>query len=339
MKILSIETSCDETSAAVIENSTVLSNIISSQYFHKNYGGVVPELASRAHLKYIKQIVEQAINNSNVNIKEIQAIAVTSEPGLAGSLLVGANFAKGLSIKYNIPIVPVNHIEGHLYSGNLQNNNLQFPYVSLVVSGGHTLLFFVESYNKYKILGSTIDDAAGEAFDKIAKMFGLDYPGGPEIDKYAKIGNSKKYNFPRSMIHSGDFNFSFSGLKTSIRYFLKKEFPNDITEIELPDLCASAQQAIVDVLVSKTINAAKQNTVSNIVIGGGVSANSKLRIDLESEANKINISIVAPALNYCMDNAAMIGFIAEKKLSDINSNNLYHNLMFTVSANALRATR
>jgi N6-L-threonylcarbamoyladenine synthase len=338
MKILAIESSCDETSAAVISNSTTLSNIISSQQFHGKFGGVVPELASRAHLKIISHVTAKALEDAKTDINDINAIAVTSEPGLVGSLVVGANFAKGLAIKYNLPIIPVNHIEGHLYSGCLTNPALDFSFVTLVVSGGHTSLFFVESYSKYSVLGSTIDDAAGEAFDKTAKLMGLEYPGGPLIDKIAKSGNPKKYDFPRSMIKSGSYDFSFSGLKTSVRYFIDREFPGGVPESARPDLCASVQEAIVDVLVSKTIDSAVTKNARNIVIAGGVSANSRLRTKMREAAEKYEMGMIAPEMNVCMDNAAMIGFIAEKKFAEADEQQ-FRNLTFTVDPSALRSPR
>lgn len=337
MRILAIESSCDETSAAVIENSQVLSNVISSQYFHGKYGGVVPELASRAHLKIVSGITQDALDKAQSDMNSISAIAVTAEPGLIGSLIVGSNFAKGLAIKYNKPIVPVNHIEGHIFSGFLQEENVDFPFVNLVVSGGHTAIFLVESFNDYKIIGLTRDDAAGEAFDKIAKMIGLTYPGGPLVDKFAKTGNPKAFDFPRSMMHSNDFDFSFSGLKTSVRYFVKKTFPDGIPEDVIPDLCASVQTAIVDVLVHKTIKAAKFYKSKAVVVSGGVSANSQLRAHMTEEGNKRGMSVVVPQMGFCMDNAAMIGYIAEKKLAETDKR--FNDLTFTVSANALRSRK
>jgi len=337
MIILAIESSCDETSAAVVKNSQILSNIISSQYFHKNYGGVVPELASRAHLQTISQITEQALTDAEMTMGDIEAIAVTKEPGLIGSLIVGSNFAKGLALRYNLPIVPVNHIEGHLYSGNI-NESFGFPFISLVVSGGHTALFLVKSYNSYEILGLTKDDAAGEAFDKIAKLMGLPYPGGPEIDKLAKLGNSNTYDFPRSMMHSNDFDFSFSGLKTSVRYFINREFPEAVPKEDIPDICASVQAAITDVLVHKAIRAARASNVQSIVIAGGVSANSELRNKMETKSAKYGIKSYAPEMAYCMDNAAMIGFLAEQKLIESGKDSFF-DLGFVVNARALRARK
>ncbi|MBI5326456.1 MAG: tRNA (adenosine(37)-N6)-threonylcarbamoyltransferase complex transferase subunit TsaD [Ignavibacteriae bacterium] len=336
MNILAIESSCDETAASVISNSQVLSNIISSQHFHSKYGGVIPELASRAHLEAISIVVRDALDKAEKKIEEINAIAVTTEPGLIGSLIVGSNFAKGLSIKYNLPIVPTNHIEGHLYSGNIVDESIEFPYIALVVSGGHTALFKVESYSMYTMLGSTVDDASGEAFDKIGTMIGLPYPAGPEIDKLSKAGNPRAYNFPRAMLHSGNYNFSFSGLKTSIRYFLEKNFPDGLPEDKLPDVCASVQEAIIDVLVKKSIDASVEYNVKHLIIAGGVSANSCLRKRATDLAKLQGIKVVVLNPEYCIDNAAMIGFIAEKRLLE-NGPDAYRDLSFKVNASALRA--
>ena len=335
--ILAIESSCDETSAAVVNKSEVLSNIISSQYFHSKYGGVVPELASRAHLKSISDISMEALVKANCSINDIEAVAVTNQPGLAGSLLVGTNFAKGLSLKYNLPVVPVNHIEGHLFSGCLQDSTLEFPFISLVVSGGHTAIFYVKSYNEYDIIGLTKDDAAGEAFDKIAKLMGLPYPGGPIVDKLASTGNPKAYSFPRPMLHDDNFDFSFSGLKTSVRYFIHKNLGGEIGDDIINDLAASVQEAIVEVLTVKTIKAARKFKVKSIVIAGGVSSNSGLRNKLSEEAAKFGIKMIAPELTYCVDNAAMIGFIGELKFRENPDN--YSNLDFVVNSNAMRAKK
>lgn len=354
MNILAIESSCDETSIAILKDNVVLSNVVATQYFHAKYGGVIPELAAREHLSTINQITNESLKKANLTINEIDSVAVTSEPGLVGALLVGSNFAKGLAIKYNIPITPINHIEGHLYSGHLQDDTLGFPCISMVVSGGHTSIFLVDDFENYKVIGSTIDDAAGEAFDKIAKMLGLDYPGGVLIDKLSKKGNSNRFDFPRSMYHTNDYNFSFSGLKTSVRYFLQKNYKTkDDNKIDLNnpklkddinDIAASAQEAIVDVLVHKLIKACENYKIANLTISGGVSANSKLREKLLIETNKRNIKLVIPDITYCIDNAAMIGFIAyqkqKTKLSQ-NSNNVMNlkneSLKFTVNSFAIRA--
>ncbi|MDQ1266645.1 MAG: tRNA N6-adenosine threonylcarbamoyltransferase [Bacteroidota bacterium] len=336
MNILAIESSCDETSVAVLIDSEVRSNVISSQLFHNKFGGVVPELASRAHIRHISSIMSESLIQAGKTIADIEALAVTSEPGLVGSLIVGSSFAKGLSLRYRLPIVPVNHIEGHLYSGKLENQSLEFPFISLVVSGGHTALFLVFSFNSYKILGLTRDDAAGEAFDKIATLLGLGYPGGPEIERLALSGNKNKYNFPRGMINSENSDFSFSGLKTSVRYFLNNNYKAGIPGELLPDMAASAQAAIVEVLVSKTIAAAKSNAVGDIVISGGVSANLTLRQDMVKAASLHGIKVTAPQMTYCMDNAAMIGYIAEKKLIEGGSES-FTDLSFIVNPTALRS--
>ena len=338
MKILAIESSCDETAVALVDNNAVVSNVIYTQEIHKKYGGVVPELASRAHIDKISLLTKECLETSQNEFESIDAIAVTSEPGLMGALIVGSSFAKGLSIKYNLPIIPINHIEGHIYSGCIEDETLEFPFISLVVSGGHTSLFLVRSFNDYETIGMTKDDAAGEAFDKIAKLLGLSYPGGPLIDKFAKEGNPYKYDFPRSMINSDNFDFSFSGLKTSVRYFVQKNFELPLKEDEIPDLCASVQQAIVDVLVSKTISASKKYGINNIVIGGGVSANSLLRSEFKKHENE-NYKIVLPNMEYCIDNAAMIGFLANKKLETKSNLEEYYNLEFRVSSRPSRAAR
>lgn len=336
MKILAIESSCDETSIAIIENSDIKSNVISSQYFHTKYGGVIPELASRAHLRTITEVYHQALSDANTNIKEIEAVAVTNQPGLLGSLVVGINFAKGLSLAHNLPIVPINHIEGHIYSGYLQDSSCGFPSIALVVSGGHTALFYVESYNKYEIIGLTRDDAAGEAFDKISKLMNLGYPGGPIIDRLAKEGNPNYIEFPRSMINSNDFDFSFSGLKTSFRYHIQKNYPIGLSEQNKRDLAASVQSAIVDVLVAKTVKAAKQYNVEYVIVAGGVSANSQLKSQMTNELEKIGKRAVLPSIKLSMDNAAMIGFLAEKKILEQGKDSFY-DLTFVANANSLRA--
>jgi len=334
MITLAIESSCDETSIAVLENMNVKVNLISTQYFHSKYGGVVPELASRAHLKTIALLYKDALASSSLNESDIDLIAVTQSPGLIGSLLVGLNFAKGLSIKLKKPLIPVNHIEGHIFSSIIENQNFNFPFICLVVSGGHTLIYKVESFFDYEILGSTIDDAAGEAFDKTAKLMGLPYPGGPELDKLAQFGNPKFHNFPRSMINSGDLNFSFSGLKTSVRYFIAKNYPNGIPENIKQDLASSIQSAIVEILVIKTMKAAQLNNINKIAVVGGVSANSLLRKSFVDECNKFDIELSIPKLEYCIDNAAMIGFLGFNKF--VNSNNFKSNLSIRANPNAIR---
>lgn len=336
MRILAIESSCDETSIAIIEDLEVKSNVISSQYFHTKYGGVIPELASRSHLRTIPEVYRQALIESKLSINDIEAIAVTNQPGLLGSLVVGINFAKGLAISHNLPIVPINHIDGHIYSGYLQDPSCGFPAIALIVSGGHTALFYVKSFSDYEIIGLTRDDAAGEAFDKISKLMNLGYPGGPIIDRLAKQGNPHYVEFPRSMINSDDFDFSFSGLKTSFRYFIQKNFPNGLTEQNKRDLAASVQSAIVDVLVAKTVKAAKQYNVRYVIVAGGVSANSRLKAQMTTEMEKIKVKSVIPTIKFSMDNAAMIGFLAEKKIEQFGKD-CFHDLTFVANANALRA--
>jgi len=336
MRILAIESSCDETSVAVVENSEIKSNVISSQYFHSKFGGVIPELASRTHLQTITEVYRQALMEASLTINDIDAIAVTNQPGLLGSLVVGINFAKGLALAHNLPIIPINHIEGHIYSGYLQDPSCGFPAISLVVSGGHTALFYVKSFNEYEIIGLTRDDAAGEAFDKISKLMNLGYPGGPIIDRLAKEGNPRFVEFPRSMINSNDFDFSFSGLKTSFRYFIQKNFPHGLTEQNKRDLAASVQTAIVDVLVAKTLKAAKQFQVDYVIVAGGVSANSQLKAQMTTELEKLGIKAIFPNIKLSMDNAAMIGFLAEKKIEELGTNS-FRDFTFVANANALRA--
>ncbi len=337
MRILGIETSCDETSSAVVDDGAVLSNIISSQVLHNLYGGVVPEIASRIHTQIISRVVQEALEQSLTKINEIEGIAVTYQPGLIGSLVVGTNFAKGLAIRFGIPLIPIDHIEGHIYSGFLEGEKLDFPFVTLVVSGGHTTLYFVKSVIEYEVIGATRDDAAGEAFDKIAKMLGLGYPGGPLIDKLSKEGDPARYRFPRGLLKSDDFDFSFSGLKTSVRYFLQKEFKGrNLTDKELRDICASAQNAIVEVLVSKSIKALNRFSCKALVIAGGVSANSLLRKKLKEEADKNNFCVIIPKMNYCMDNAAMIAYLGEWKLK-LSTSGQFYNYMFRANATPIRS--
>jgi N6-L-threonylcarbamoyladenine synthase len=336
MLILAIESSCDETSIAVIDGNKILSNVISSQFVHHKFGGVVPEIASRAHLKIINEIYYQSLKEANVSIKDISAIAVTNQPGLLGSLIVGANFAKGLALKYNLPIIPIDHIEGHIYSGFLQDPTMEFPAIAMVVSGGHTAIFKADSFNQYSTLGLTRDDAAGEAYDKISKLLGLGYPGGPIIDKLAKLGNPQAFNFPRTMYNSNDYDFSFSGLKTSFKYFLENNYDNHPPKEIIPDLAASVQSAIVDVLIKKVFTAADEFSINNIVIGGGVSANSFLREQAYAKAQSQGKRVVFPAINLSMDNAAMIGFLADKKLQELGGDS-FRDFTFICSANSLRA--
>lgn len=334
MTILAIETSCDDTAAAVVQDGRVLSNIISSQGIHDTYGGIVPELASREHVKAIGPITSVALHEAGVPVDRVDAIAVTYGPGLAGSLVVGLQFAKGLAMRFAKPLIPIHHIEAHVYSGFMERADLTFPAIVLVVSGGHTALFHVTSYHDYTVIGSTRDDAAGEAFDKIAKMLGLGYPGGPHVDRHAALGNGEVYTFPRGLMHDGTYTFSFSGLKTSVRYFLRDHPIADEDGAALADVCASVQRAIVDVLVHKTMAAASAFNVRSVVIAGGVSANSELRRRMQHACDQGGRVFAAPDLRYSVDNAAMIGFLAERRLPGAD---LHAGLDISVEPNAIRS--
>lgn len=300
MKILGIETSCDETSAAVVENGRrVLSNIIASQVdLHSPFGGVVPEIAARRHIECIRFIVDEALAKANVSLAGIDAYAVANGPGLAGALLVGLNYAKGLSFVHKKPLVGVHHIEGHVCANFLTEIELHPPFLSLVVSGGHTLLLAVEDYDTYRIVGSTRDDAAGEAFDKIARVLGLPYPGGPEIDKISQ-GVAPTIHFPRARV-SG-FDFSFSGLKTAVMQYIKKQ-----EQINTADIAASFQDAVVSALAANTIAAAKAENLETIALAGGVACNSALRKKMRELCEQNNLKIHVPPPIFCTDNAAMI---------------------------------
>lgn len=303
--ILGIETSCDETSAAVISGDSVLSSIVSSQTIHEQFGGVVPELASRAHIKLITPIVEQAMQKAGIQKGSLHGIAVTAGPGLIGALLVGLNFAKGMVQALQIPLAGINHIEGHIYGNFLANKDIPFPHLSLVVSGGHTQLVLMPEHLTYHVIGRTRDDAAGEAFDKGAKLLGLGYPGGPLIDQYATQGKADFYRFPRAYLKGINFDFSYSGLKTALLLYLQSKQQPFITE-NINHICASYQQAAVEVLVDKTILAAKKYQVKSVGVVGGVAANSLLRRWLKSEVENIRIRFDLPPMQYCTDNAAMI---------------------------------
>lgn len=308
--ILGIESSCDETSAAVIRDGKILANIIATQKIHETFGGVVPELASRAHQINILPAVKMALDKANISVKDIDAIAYTRGPGLMGALLVGASFAKAMALALNIPLIEVHHIQAHILAHFIEDDENkrkpQFPFLCLTVSGGHTQIVRVEDYLKMEIIGETIDDAAGEAFDKVAKLLNLPYPGGPWIDKLAQQGNSKRFVFPHPQIKNLDF--SFSGLKTSILYFLQNETLKDADFIEnnKADLCASVQKTIVDILLDKLQKAAKQTGINTIALAGGVSANSGLRKQLQMLAQKNKWDVFIPKFEYCTDNAAMI---------------------------------
>ena len=311
--ILAIESSCDDTGAAVCRDGQMLSNVIATQKIHEQYGGVVPELASRAHMQNIVPVVDVALQNAGVELSALNAIAFTQAPGLIGSLLVGAQFAKSLSLALNIPLISVHHMQAHVLANLIDDPKPAFPFLCLTVSGGHTQIVQCENPTTMKVIGETIDDAAGEAFDKSAKLLGLPYPGGPLIDKYAKEGNAKRFAFPEPQIPGLDF--SFSGLKTSILYFLQKEIklnPNFVNE-NMVDICASIQQRIVSILLKKLQKAAKETGIKNICIAGGVSANSSLRNSLTEVGKKMNWQTFIPKFEYCTDNAGMIAITAYYK--------------------------
>ncbi|MEQ9089624.1 MAG: tRNA (adenosine(37)-N6)-threonylcarbamoyltransferase complex transferase subunit TsaD [Balneola sp.] len=310
MNILAIESSCDDTSASVLTADGIKANVIASQAIHVKFGGVVPELASRAHQTTISQTVEQALDEAELSINEIDLIAVTQGPGLMGSLLVGLCFAKGVALANDIPIVGVNHMDAHIYA-NFIDAKPEFPFLSLTVSGGHTQLVHVKAPFQHEILGKTRDDAAGEAFDKIGKVFGLEYPAGPAVDKLAQSGNPKFHKFPQALLREG-LDFSFSGLKTSALYFVQDQEEGFI-EKNLNDLCASVSEAITEVLVKKLKRAVDQTGVKTIALAGGVSANSMLRAKTEKLAEKMGLSLHIPKITYCTDNAAMIAITGKMK--------------------------
>lgn len=321
MTLLAFETSCDETSAAVIQNGRVLSSVVSSQIsLHAEYGGVVPELAAREHLRNLLPVTRAALHEANVTVKQLDAIAATQGPGLPSALIAGFKAAESTAFVLRKPFLGIHHHEAHLYSPWIDGDpptadfkNFQ-PNLSLIVSGGHTMLVHVQSERKHQLLGATLDDAAGECFDKAGKLFGLPYPAGPEIDRLAEQGNPKAFDFPRPLMNDPNDDFSFSGLKTSIRYFLRDhpELLDDPQRIR--DLCASVEAAIVEVLVTKTMRAAKQLRVSCVTASGGVTCNRTLRRDLMNACEKAGLQLRLAQRHLCTDNAAMIGILAERKL-------------------------
>lgn len=324
MIILGIETSCDETSVAVIKNDSLAANLISSQYFHKNYGGVVPELSSRAHLQIINPLVKSALEKSSIQLDDIDIISATAGPGLIGALLVGLTYAKGLSLSLNKKFVAVNHIEGHIFSGFLMKEKPEFPFICLVVSGGHTLLLLVKSFTEIYKLGSTVDDAAGEAFDKVSKLIGLGYPGGPKIQKAAEKGDPNRINFPIAELKE-PYNFSFSGLKTAVlRYVQQQGGIQKIDEQHIFDIAASFQSAVVKALIQKLKKAIGNFDVKSVSIVGGVAANSLLKEKAEQLSSKYNLKLVIPSLEICGDNAAMIAFRAKT----LFENGITHDLNY-----------
>ena len=329
--ILGIESSCDDTSAAVICGNKILSNIAASQAIHNEYGGVVPELASRAHQQNIIPVVHKSITKANIQQKDICAIGFTRGPGLLGSLLVGTSFAKSLAMSLEVPLIEVNHLQAHILAHFIEDANPQppqFPFLCLTVSGGHTMIVLVRDYFDMEIIGRTKDDAAGEAFDKIGKIFDLDYPAGPIIDRLAKEGNAKAFTFGKPKVEG--YDYSFSGIKTSVLYFIQKETRQnpDFIKENLNDLCASVQQSIVDILLEKLIRAAADFNIQQIAIAGGVSANSTLRNDLKKQEELFGWKTYIPKFEYTTDNAAMIAMVAQLKYQ----RKMFADLSVTASA-------
>jgi len=322
--ILAIESSCDDTSASVCRDGKILSNIIANQSVHEKYGGVVPELASRAHMQNIVPVVDNALLTANIKLQDIDAVAFTQAPGLIGSLLVGAQYAKSIALSLNKPVIAVHHMQAHVLANLIGEDIPSFPFICLTVSGGHTQIVLAHSPLKLEILGQTIDDAAGEAFDKSAKMLGLPYPGGPLIDQYAASGNPKAFTFAQPQIP--ELNFSFSGLKTSVLYFLQKQTPEFIQE-NMNDLCASIQYTIIQILMKKLMKAVEQTGITQICIAGGVSANKGLRQALQETGIKKGWKTYIPAFQYCTDNAGMIAITAYYKYQE----SLFEDLSVTPS--------
>jgi len=314
--ILGIESSCDDTSAAVLHGRTILSNVTASQKIHEQYGGVVPELASRAHQQNIVPVIDQAIQQANIKKEGLHGIAFTRGPGLMGSLLVGTSFAKSMALALDIPLIEVNHMQAHILAHFIEEDGFdtpEFPFLALTISGGHTQIVKVNSYFDMEIIGETIDDAVGEAFDKSAKIFGLPYPGGPLIDAHAKKGNPKAFAFPKPKVNG--LNFSFSGLKTAVLYFVQKqekENPNFISE-NIDDVCASLQHTIINILIDKLKKAVKETGIKRIAIGGGVSANSGIRTALKDGEKRFGWKTYVPKFEYTTDNAAMIAIVGHLK--------------------------
>ncbi|MBE7444569.1 MAG: tRNA (adenosine(37)-N6)-threonylcarbamoyltransferase complex transferase subunit TsaD [Planctomycetia bacterium] len=319
MLILGIETSCDETSAAIVKDGKeIVSSIILSQdTLHRHFGGVVPEIACRAHLESIIGIINNALVDANIQLNEIDAIAVVNTPGLIGALLIGVTAAKTLSMALDVPIIAINHLHAHIYANNLEYEDIQYPAISLVVSGGHTILFLSESETKHIPLGWTIDDAAGEAFDKVSKILGLGYPGGPVIDRLARQGNQRAVTFPRAYLEKDSLDFSFSGLKTAVLYHyrgqdLKNNDTTTPSDQKIADIAASFQEAVVDVLVEKTFLASRMYNARGVLTGGGVAANSRLRQRLKDKSMELSVPVYCPSIRLCTDNAAMVAGLAYK---------------------------
>ena len=314
MQVLGIETSCDETAAAVLEGLEILSNVVASQTIHAEYGGVVPEYASRAHMRTIVPVVRQALDQAGTDYGDLDAIAVTNRPGLVGCLLVGVSFAKALAFSLDVPIVGVDHVEGHIFATRLAEPDMRLPAVCLVVSGGHTELVRIDDWGRYRTLGRTRDDAAGEAFDKVGKLVGLPYPAGPVIERLARGGDPEAVGFPRAMMEPGNIDFSFSGLKTAVRHEIERR--GGVPEGRaLSNFLASFQAAVVDVLVTKTIRAAEREAAATVCLGGGVAANEVLRLGLAAEAARLGFPFVVPPRSLCTDNGAVIAAVGDFLLS------------------------
>ena len=333
MKILAIESSCDETAAAVTEERQVLSSIISTQIAeHRIYGGVVPEIASRRHTEAISAVCSDALKNAGLTYSDIDAVAVTFAPGLIGALLVGVNFAKGLSMALNKPLIPVHHLRSHIAANYIANPELKPPFLCLLVSGGNTVIAEVTDYTKFKILGGTRDDAAGECFDKTARAMGLQYPGGVTLDKIATTADLKKYPLPFPKVSSGEFDFSFSGLKTAVMNLVNNSAQKG-EEIDVPVVCATVRQRVCDMLIDKTLAAAEKYGYKTLAVAGGVSANSELRQRLSKECKARGISLYFPELKYCGDNAAMVGVQAFYEFKDGNIGDSSLNAAATMPIN------
>ncbi|TAN30383.1 MAG: tRNA (adenosine(37)-N6)-threonylcarbamoyltransferase complex transferase subunit TsaD [Actinomycetota bacterium] len=317
--ILGIETSCDETAAAVVKDGALaLSSVIYSQQVHSKFGGVVPELAGREHERRILTVIRQAIDDAGLKMAkpQIDAVAVTTGPGLAGALMVGVAAAKALSLAWGIPIVGVNHLEGHLFAVHLEQDSIAYPSIMLLVSGGHTMIVLVEEPGKYRVVGQSLDDAAGEAFDKVARFLGLGYPGGPEIEREAEFGDPKAVRFPRAL-RDGSFNFSFSGLKTAVVTYAKRN-----ADVGVSDIAASFEDAVVDILVEKTLNAAKAFGAHSVALAGGVGANTRLRTVLTSRARTLGVAVYIPSRQNCTDNGAMIAAAGAWRLENFGPSDL-----------------
>lgn len=321
--IMGIETSCDETAAAIVEDGKkIISNVVASQIsIHQKYGGVVPEIASRKHMEYIIPVIDKALEESEKKITDLSAIAVTYGPGLIGSLLVGLSVAKAMAYAQNIPLIGINHLEAHIYANFLEHTEIKPPFICLIVSGGHTSLVYTRNFGEYKLLGQTKDDAAGEVFDKIAKVLDLGYPGGPITEKLAKKGDPSSIKFPRPILNDKSYDFSFSGLKTAVIYYIK-ELKEENKNIPVSDILASFQQAVIDVLVKKTIKAALKFKTKQIILAGGVAANNSLRREIKEKADLLNIKVFYPSIFLCTDNAAMVASAGYYKFKENKKSSL-----------------